>query len=106
MLTSRLRLLNPATNYRDLLFIPFPSLFLFLAEILTMGRSILFLCVLCVLAVIPSAHLHLPCVQASNEGQPQKCSHILIRKEWRTLTYSEKAEWVGAVKVRALLPIP
>jgi tyrosinase len=65
-----------------------------------MGCSILFLCVLCVLA-----HLHLACAHASNEVQPQKCSKLLTRKEWRTLTQSEKAEWVGAVKVRTLLPI-
>jgi tyrosinase len=67
-----------------------------------MGRLIWFLCVLCVLAVIPSAHLHLACAHASNEGQPPKCSKLLTRKEWRTLTLSEKAGWVGAVKVRAL----
>lgn len=59
-----------------------------------MGRSILLLCVLCFLAVIPS------------EAQPQKCSHLLVRKEWRTLTYSEKTEWVAAVKVRVLFPVP
>lgn len=56
-----------------------------------MGCSILFLYVLTVLAVLLSAHAH--------EEQPQKCSKLLIRKEWRTLTNSEKAEWVGAVKV-------
>ncbi|PWY94454.1 monooxygenase-like protein [Aspergillus sclerotioniger CBS 115572] len=54
----------------------------------------LFLCVLCVLCVLPSAHL-------SYAQQPQKCSKLLTRKEWRTLTFSEKAEWVGAVKCLA-----
>jgi hypothetical protein len=33
------------------------------------------------------------------DNQPQKCSRLLERKEWRTLTRDEKAEWVGAVKV-------
>jgi tyrosinase len=34
------------------------------------------------------------------DDQPQRCSRLLERKEWRTLTRNEKAEWVGAVKVR------
>ena len=63
------------------------------------GRSIL---LLCVCAVLASAHLSY--AHKRNEPQtqlqPQKCSKLLTRKEWRTLTYSEKAEWVGAVKVR------
>ena len=56
---------------------------------------------LCVLAVLASAHLTY--AHERNEPhsqlQPQKCSKLLTRKEWRTLTYGEKAEWVGAVKV-------
>lgn len=63
-----------------------------------MGRSILFLCILAVLAVLPSAHLSY--AHEWNEGQSKKCSKLLTRKEWRTLTNSEKADWVGAVKVR------
>ncbi|KAJ5382196.1 Di-copper centre-containing protein [Penicillium concentricum] len=63
-----------------------------------MGRWILF-CVLAVLAVLPSAHLSY--AHEWKEGQPQKCSKLLTRKEWRTLTNSEKAEWVGAVKCLA-----
>lgn len=63
-----------------------------------MGRSISFLFVLAVLAVLPSAQLSY--AYERNEGQAQKCSKLLTRKEWRTLTRSEKAEWVGAVKVR------
>lgn len=66
---------------------------------MAMGRSILFLCVLAVLAVLPTPHL--PYAHGSNEGQPQKCGKLLTRKEWRKLTHSEKGEWVGAVKVRA-----
>jgi hypothetical protein len=62
-----------------------------------MGRLTLLLCVLAILAVLPSAHLSY--AQEWNEGQ-QKCSKLLTRKEWRTLTNSEKASWVGAVKVR------
>lgn len=61
-----------------------------------MGRSILFL-VLAILAVLPSAHLSY--ADEWIEGQPQKCSKLLTRKEWRTLTNREKVEWVGAVKV-------
>ncbi|KAJ5493617.1 Tyrosinase [Penicillium fimorum] len=64
----------------------------------TMGCSILCLCVLAILAVLPSAHLSY--AQEWNEGQPQKCSKLLTRKEWRTLTNIEKSKWVGAVKVR------
>ncbi|KAF5854741.1 hypothetical protein ETB97_012384 [Aspergillus alliaceus] len=52
-----------------------------------MGRSILFLCVLAALAVLPSAHLS--CAHEWNEGQPQECSKLLTRKEWRTLTHSD-----------------
>ncbi|KAJ4369101.1 hypothetical protein N0V83_006185 [Neocucurbitaria cava] len=63
---------------------------------MAMGRTILFLCVL---AVFPCAHLSY--AQEGNEAQPQKCSKLLIRKEWRTLTHSEKTEWVGAVKCLA-----
>lgn len=75
----------------------FSSLLPVLAEIIAMGSSILVLCLLV---------LHLACAHASNEGQPQKCSKLLTRKEWRTLTQSEKTEWVGAVKVcTILLPI-
>ena len=61
-----------------------------------MSRAILFLCVL---AILSSAHL-----SSANEWnalQPQKCSELVTRKEWRTLTHSEKAEWVEAVKCLA-----
>ncbi len=63
------------------------------------GRSIL---LLCVLAVLASAHLSYAHERNESQSQlqSQKCSKLLTRKEWRTLTYSEKAEWVGAVKVR------
>ncbi|KAF3798337.1 Tyrosinase ustQ [Colletotrichum gloeosporioides] len=54
-----------------------------------MGRSILFLCLLAVLTAFPS------------RGQAQRCSKLLTRKEWRTLTHGEKAGWVGAVKCLA-----
>ncbi|OOF92588.1 hypothetical protein ASPCADRAFT_153285, partial [Aspergillus carbonarius ITEM 5010] len=64
-----------------------------------MGRSIVFLYVLAVLAVLPCAHLS--SALGWNEGEPPKCSKLLTRKEWRTLTQSEKAEWVGAVKCLA-----
>lgn len=62
------------------------------------GRSIL---LLCVLALIASAHLTYAHErnEPQSQLQPQKCSKLLTRKEWRTLTYGEKAEWVGAVKV-------
>lgn len=49
-----------------------------------------------VLAVLPISYAH-----DWNEPQPQSCSKLLARKEWRTLTYSEKTEWVGAVKCLA-----
>jgi tyrosinase len=65
---------------------------------IAMGRSILFLSLLAVIAVLPRAHLSY--AHKWNEGQPQKYSKLLTRKEWRTLTHIEKAEWVGAIKVR------
>jgi tyrosinase len=65
---------------------------------IVMGRSILFLSLLAVIAVLPRAYLSY--AHEWNEGQPQKYSKQLTRKEWRTLTHSEKAEWVGAIKVR------
>lgn len=65
---------------------------------LVMGLSILLIYVLAVLAVLHSAHFSYG--QELNEGQPPKCNKLLTRKEWRTLTRSEKAEWVGAIKVR------
>lgn len=61
-----------------------------------MGRLTLILYVLAVFtSVYPTS------ARAKNEAQPQKCIKLLERKEWRTLTREEKAEWVGAVKVRA-----
>ncbi|OHE92547.1 monooxygenase [Colletotrichum orchidophilum] len=54
-----------------------------------MGRTIFLLCVLAVLSIFPSP------------GQATKCSKLLTRKEWRTLTHGEKAQWVGAVKCLA-----
>ncbi|KAF1953771.1 tyrosinase [Byssothecium circinans] len=66
---------------------------------MAMGRWNLLLCVLCVLAVLPSAHLSY--AYEWNELQPENCSKLLTRKEWRTLTNSEKAQWVGAVKCLA-----
>jgi tyrosinase len=53
---------------------------------------------LCLFIVLFSAQL-----SSANKGrvdQSRKCSQLLERKEWRTLTRKEKAEWVGAVKVR------
>jgi tyrosinase len=50
------------------------------------------------LAVFLSSHLAI--AYKINESQIPKCSQLLMRKEWRTFTRSEKAEWVGAVKVR------
>lgn len=67
---------------------------------IAMGRSILFLCVLAVLTVLLLS-AHLSYAQELNEGPPQKCSKLLTRKEWRTLTHSEKTEWVRAVKCLA-----
>jgi len=61
-----------------------------------MGRSILFLCVL---AVLPSTNL--ANAAKGNKAPSPSCSKLLERKEWRTLTNSEKAEWVGAVKVHS-----
>ena len=57
---------------------------------------------LCGLAALTSAHLLYAHerYEPRSQLQPQKCSKLLTRKEWRTLTNSEKAEWVGAVKVR------
>ncbi|PLB35279.1 tyrosinase family protein [Aspergillus candidus] len=66
---------------------------------ITMGCLMLFLCVLAVLSFPPNAGLSY--AYGWNNGQPQKCSKLLTRKEWRTLTHSEKAEWVGAVKCLA-----
>ena len=68
---------------------------------LTMGVARPFL-LLCLLAILASAHLSH--ADERHEPEPQlqqkKCSKLLTRKEWRTLTSGEKAEWVGAVKVR------
>ncbi|CAO2654359.1 Nn.00g110920.m01.CDS01 [Neocucurbitaria sp. VM-36] len=58
--------------------------------------SILFLCLL---VILPSAHLSY--THTWNEAQAPKCSQLLTRKEWRTLTNSEKAGWVRAVKCLA-----
>jgi tyrosinase len=58
-------------------------------------HSMLFLYIL---AILPNAHLSY--AREGNETQVPKCSKLLARKEWRTLTHSEKAEWVGAVNVR------
>ncbi len=49
----------------------------------------------------------LPCTQASRthsryEAEAQKCSQVLVRKEWRTLTDIEKTDWVRSVKVNVL----
>lgn len=65
---------------------------------MAIGRSVLSFCALAVLAILPSAHLSY--AHEWNEPQPQTCGKLLTRKEWRTLTQSEKAEWVEAVKVR------
>lgn len=65
---------------------------------IAMGRSILFLSLPAVIAVLPRAHHSY--AHEWNEGQLQKYSKLLTRKERRTLTHSEKAEWVGAIKVR------
>lgn len=62
---------------------------------MTTRRPILLLCLVAALATfdtLASADLQLP-----------KCSKLLVRKEWRKLRRSEKAEWVGAVKVRPRL---
>ncbi|KAF2271289.1 uncharacterized protein EI97DRAFT_471308 [Westerdykella ornata] len=56
------------------------------------GPSILFLCLV---ALLGSAHLSFA------EAPAQKCSKLLARKEWRTLTHNEKADWVAAVKCLA-----
>ena len=64
---------------------------------IAMGHSILFLCVFAVLAVLSNAEISY--ADEWNHGQPQRCTKLLTRKEWRTLTLSEKAEWVRAVKV-------
>ena len=63
------------------------------------GPSLL---LLCVFAVLASAHLSYAHErdESQSQQQPKNCSKLLTRKEWRTLTYSEKVEWVGAVKVR------
>ena len=61
---------------------------------MAVGRSLL---LLCLLAVLPCAYLAY--AHEGIESHPQKCSKLLARKEWRTLTHIEKAEWVGAVKV-------
>lgn len=68
-----------------------------------MARSILFLFALAILTALSHAQRSYA-REESDHRQPQKCGKLLIRKEWRTLTNSEKAEWVGAVKVRPVLP--
>jgi tyrosinase len=71
---------------------------------MVVSRSILLLCVLTGLA---SAQLS----SANKRNEPQSqlqaqtCGKLLTRKEWRTLTSGEKAEWVGAVKVCPLSPL-
>ncbi|CRG89666.1 hypothetical protein PISL3812_06705 [Talaromyces islandicus] len=57
-----------------------------------MCRSITFFYVLAILASNLSY---------AQEEQAPSCSTLLTRKEWRTLTHSEQAEWVGAVKCLA-----
>ncbi|PSN60132.1 monooxygenase-like protein [Corynespora cassiicola Philippines] len=52
-----------------------------------------------ILVVLPSPHL--PYAQPLDEAQAPKCSQLLTRKEWRTLTNTQKAEWVKAVKCLA-----
>jgi tyrosinase len=65
-----------------------------------MGRSISFVCILAVLTVLLLS-AHLSYAHELKEGPPQKCNKLLTRKEWRTLTHSEKAQWVRAVKCLA-----
>ena len=119
--TLRLRLSIATPRPRDPAFssvpgglpggLPGPCFLSHLAEMMILMRvgrpSILLLCLLVLLA---SAHLSYAHAHQRNEPQsppqPQKCSKLLTRKEWRTLTNGEKADWVGAVKVRALLPSP
>ncbi|KAG9258584.1 uncharacterized protein F5Z01DRAFT_203092 [Emericellopsis atlantica] len=66
-------------------------------------HSVLLLWTLTVLVVLHSVQLSR--AQAHhrnwNEAQLPKCKKLLTRKEWRTLTQSEKAEWVKAVKCLA-----
>ncbi|TPX18679.1 uncharacterized protein E0L32_002536 [Thyridium curvatum] len=62
-----------------------------------MARSILFLFALAILTALSHAQRSYA-REESGQRQPQKCGKLLIRKEWRTLTNSEKSEWVGAVK--------
>ena len=62
-----------------------------------MGHSSLFFCVLAVFASVPLSYADI-----GNEAQHPKCNELLTRKEWRALTNTEKAEWVGAVKVCSL----
>ena len=90
-------LVLPVSRLRHLS--PVPA-FLFFSTVRshTMGRSIPFLWVLAILALLPNAHLSY--AQEWKQRQVEKCSKLLIRKEWRTLKQSQKAEWVGAVKVR------
>lgn len=57
-----------------------------------MGPSILSFWLLAILVVFCRAH-------DWNEEDPQTCGRLRTRKEWRTLTQDEKAQWVGAVKV-------
>jgi tyrosinase len=60
-----------------------------------MGRLSL---VLYVLAIFLSSYSSI--AHKRDEPEIPHCSKFLTRKEWRTLNYSEKARWVGAVKVR------
>ncbi|KZO93320.1 tyrosinase [Calocera viscosa TUFC12733] len=68
-----------------------------------MGRPLL---LLCVLAVLTGAHLALAIPDEWKTMAPGKCEKMVLRREWRTLTSSEKAEWIKAVKCLANIRHP
>ncbi|PQK11381.1 hypothetical protein BB8028_0003g00070 [Beauveria bassiana] len=70
----------------------------------TPGRPTMFFYTIAVLAFVGlgvSNSAHLSHTDQKDGVQAQKCSKMLTRKEWRTLTHREKSEWVGAVKCLA-----
>ncbi|EJT97271.1 Di-copper centre-containing protein [Dacryopinax primogenitus] len=57
-----------------------------------MGRPLILLCVVALLT-----GTHLACANGEDVA-PRKCDKLLSRREWRTLTLNERAEWIRAVK--------